>query len=128
MYIDVGQWLASGLQWPSSVRQSLAVRQKKLSEEHRMTLKRQKCIENKQNLCNFPFFSFLSLFFLFFVLFSLFFLFFFTLFFPPPSVRQRWTVQQNGPSIEGPEGPPPTSMYMYVKPHTSAMFLQTADW
>ena len=88
--IDVGQWLVSGLQRPSSVRQSLAVRQKELSEEHRMTLKRQKCIENKQNLCNFPFFlisfslfsifpsfffflfpSFFFIFLLFFLLFSL---------------------------------------------------------
>ena len=81
--IDVGQWLASGLQWPFAVRQSLAVRQKKLSEEHRMTLKRQKCIENKQNLCNFPFFlisfSLFSIFPSFFFIFFLF-LFFFLLF------------------------------------------------
>ena len=82
--IDVGQWLASGLQRPSAVRQSLAVRQKKLSEEHRMTLKRQKCIENKQNLCNFPFFlisfSLFSIFPSFFFIFLLFFCFFFLLF------------------------------------------------
>ena len=79
--IDVGQWLVSGLQRPSSVRQSLAVRQKELSEEHRMTLKRQKCIENKQNLCNFPFFliSF-SLFSIFPSFFFIFFLFFFAFF------------------------------------------------
>ena len=49
-----------------------------------MTLKRQKCIENKQNLCNFPFFlisfslisifpSFFFIFFSFFCFFSLFF-------------------------------------------------------
>ena len=110
--IDVGQWLASGLQRPSAVRQSLAVRQKKLSEEHRITLKRQKCIENKQNLCNFPFFlisfSLFSIFPSFFFIFFLFLVFFST--FLSPSVRQRWTVRQNGPSIEGPEGPPPMSM------------------
>ena len=114
--IDVGQWLASGLQRPSTVRQSLAVRQKELSEEHRMTLKRQKCIENKQNLCNFPFFlisfSLISIFPSFFFIFSLFLLFFSI--FLSPSVRQRWTVQQNGPSIEGPEGPPPTSMAVHM--------------
>merc|ERR1712112_232609 len=59
---------------------SLAVRQKELSEKHRITLKRQKCIENEQNLCNFPFFlisfSLFSIFlhffpFFFFLLFSL---------------------------------------------------------
>ena len=76
--IAVGQWLVSGLQQPSSARQSLAARQKELSEEHRMTLKRQKCIENKQNLCNFPFFSH---FFLSFFYFSFFFLHFFLFFF-----------------------------------------------
>ena len=27
-----------------------------------------------------------------------------------PSARQRWTARQNGPSIEGPEGPSPTAM------------------
>ena len=77
MVIDVGQWLVSGLQWPSSVRQSLAVQQKELSEEHRMTLKIQKCIENKQNLCNFPFFSHFILSFFYF---SFFFLHFFSFF------------------------------------------------
>ena len=106
--IAVGQWLVSGLQHPSSARQSLAARQKELSEEHRMTLKRQKCIENKQNLCNFPFFliSFSS--------FSYFSFFFFLLFsiFLSPSARQRWTAQQNGPSIEGPEGPRPKPMLL----------------
>jgi len=112
--IDVGQWLASGLQRPSTVRQSLAVRQKELSEEHRITLKRQKCIENKQNILNFFFFTqfFLSsiFFFIFFIYFFLFFFCFFFSIFLSPTVRQRWTVRQNGPSIEGPEGPPPTSM------------------
>ena len=82
--IDVGQWLVSGLQRPSSVRQSLAVRQKELSEKHRITLKRQKCIENKQNLCNFPFFlisfSLFSIFPSFFFIFSLFFFAFFLYF------------------------------------------------
>ena len=32
VYIAVGQWLVSGLQWSSSARQSLAARQKVLSE------------------------------------------------------------------------------------------------
>ena len=45
-----------------------------------MTLKRQKCIENKQNLCNFPFFlisfSLFSIFPSFFFIFSFFLLFF----------------------------------------------------
>ena len=82
--IAVGQWLVSGLQRPSSARQSLAAQQKELSEEHRMTLKRLKCIENTQILCNFPFFThFFLFFFQFFLLFSLFFCFFcfFSLFF-----------------------------------------------
>ena len=74
--IDVGQWLASGLQRPSTVRKSLAVRQKELSEEHRITLKRQNCIENKQNLCNFLFSHFFLSYFYFFLLFLTFFLFF----------------------------------------------------
>ena len=103
--IGVGEWLVSGLQRPSSVRQSLAVRQKELSEEHRMTLKRQKCIENKQNLGNFPFFL---------ISFSLFSIFLHFSTFLSPIVRQRWTVRQNGPSIDGPEGPPPTSMMMMM--------------
>ena len=115
--IAVAQWLVAGLQRPSSARQSLAARQKELSEEHRMTLKRLKCIENKQNLCNFPFFThFFLFFFQFFLLFSLFFCFFLLFFsiFLSPSARQRWTARQNGPSIEGPEGPPPTAMLAEV--------------
>ena len=75
--IAVGQWLVSGLQWSSTARQSLAARQKELSE---MILKRQNCIKNGLNLCNFLtsfssffYFSFLlSIFFLFFAFFSLF--------------------------------------------------------
>ena len=84
----VGQWLVSGLQQPSSARQSLAARQKELSEEHRMTLKRQKCIGNKQNLCNFPFFL---IFFSSFFYFSLFFLFLFFCFFSYFSVSKCTT-------------------------------------
>ena len=53
MTIAVGQWLVSGLHWSSSAQQSLAARQKELSEEHGMTLNRQKCLENEQNLCDF---------------------------------------------------------------------------
>ena len=74
----------AGLQWSSSVRQSLAVRQKELSEWYRLILKRQKCIEIKLNPCNFLlfftsfcsffYFSFLFLYFLsFFLFFSPFF-------------------------------------------------------
>ena len=113
--IAVAQWLVAGLQRPSSARQSLAARQKEQSEEHRMTLKRLKCIENTQILCNFPFFThFFLFFFQFFLLFSLFFCFFLLFFsiFLSPSARQRWTARQNGPSIEGPEGPPPTAMHV----------------
>ena len=79
--IAVGQWLVSGLHWSSSARQSLAARQKELSEQYKLILKRQNCIENGLNLCNFltSFSSFfylsflLSIFFLFFAFFSLFF-------------------------------------------------------
>ena len=49
---------------------------KELTEEHRMTLKRQKCMENKQNLCYFSFSILPSFFFIFFS----FFLFFFVSF------------------------------------------------
>ena len=79
--IAVGQWLVAGLHWSSSARQSLAARQKELSEQYKLILKRQNCIENGLNLCNFltSFSSFfylsflLSIFFLFFAFFSLFF-------------------------------------------------------
>ena len=78
--VAIAVGLATGLQRPSSIRQSLAVWQKELSEEHKMTLKRQKCIENKQNLCNFRFFlisfSLISFFPSFFFIFSVFFCFF----------------------------------------------------
>ena len=111
--IAVGQWLVAGLQWSSSARQSLAARQKELSEWYRLILKRQKCIEIKLNPCNFLLFSLLSVLFSIFPFFFFIFFLFFSFFFPiflSSSVRQRWTVRQNGPSIEGPEGPPPTSM------------------
>ena len=40
------------------------------------------------------------------------------------SARQRWTAQQNGPSIEGPEGPRPTPMTVsYLKILSEALFL-----
>ena len=83
--IDVGQWLVAGLQWSSSVRQSLAVRQKELSEWYRLILKRQKCIEIKLNPCNFLLFftSFCSFFYFSFLF--LYFLSFFP-FFPHFSV------------------------------------------
>ena len=115
----------TGLQRPSNARQSLAARQKELSEEHRMILKRLKCIENKQNLCNFPFFThFFLFFFQFFLLFSLFFCFFLLFFsiFLSPSAQQRWTAQQNGPSIEGPEGPRPTPMLTAYAAHSIVTF------
>ena len=44
-----------------------------------------------------------------FSLFSFFFLFFFSIF-SLSSTRHSLTARQNGPSIEGPEGPPPTAM------------------
>ena len=80
MIIDVGQWLVAGLQWSSSVRQSLAVRQKELSEWYRLILKRQKCIEIKLNPCNFLLFftSFCSFFYFSFLF--LYFLSFFAIF------------------------------------------------
>ena len=31
-----------------------------------------------------------------------------------PSAQQRWTAQQNRPSVEGPEGPPPTAMVSFA--------------
>ncbi len=79
--IAVGQQLMAGLHWSSSARQSLAVRQKDLSEQYRLILKRQNRVENGQNLYNFLtffysffYFSFLlSIFFLFFPFSSLFF-------------------------------------------------------
>ena len=122
--IAVAQWLVAGLQRPSSARQSLAARQKELFEEHRMTIKRLKCIKNKQNICNFPFFTHFFLFFFsifpsFFFIFFLFFLLFFSLYISVSSARQSLTARQNGPSIEGPEGSRPTAMVivMIFDPH-----------
>ena len=72
MTIAVGQWLVSGLQWSSSAQQSLAARQKEVSEYYRLILKWQNCIENRLNLCYFLtslssfFFSFIFLFLCFF--------------------------------------------------------------
>ena len=37
--IAVGQWLVSGLQWSFSAQQSLAARQKEVSEYYRLILK-----------------------------------------------------------------------------------------